>query len=61
MDLIRILTPTVAGHIIGVKAFWWTLQIVTAEDGLEQGDQRQIKDCGWEGAVSQKANLYSNP
>lgn len=48
-------------HYWGVKAFWWTLQMVTAEDGLEQGDQRQIKDSGWEGSVSQKVNLQSNP
>lgn len=58
LDLIRILTHTVAGHIIGVKAFWWTLKRVTAEDSLEQGDQRQLKDSGWEGAASQKAKIY---
>lgn len=55
LNLTRILAPTVAGHIVGVKTFWCTLQVVTAEDGLEKGEQRQIKDSGWEGAASQKA------
>lgn len=31
MDLVRILAHPVAGHIIGVKAFWWTLERGTAE------------------------------
>lgn len=54
LDLIRILAHTVAGHITGVKVFWQTLERVTAEDGLEQGDQRQLKDSSWEGLPPRK-------